>query len=420
MVSAGVPDSSALKPRRRARAARALLGVLTALMLFAAAACTAAEPDVGAPDPGNPPDGTVPLPEAIELEFLIDGFEQPLYVTGAGDGSGRLFVLEKTGRVWVVRGVERSEVFLDLSGVVSTESEQGLLGIAFSPSFAEDGIVWADYTRSDGATMVSSFHADGDRADETDEYVWLTVSQPYQNHNGGMIAFGPDGHLYVGLGDGGSGGDPDGNGQDPNTLLGSVLRLNVRYDASEVRDTAYGIPEDNPFFSVREKRSEIWAYGLRNPWRFSFDRETGDLWIGDVGQGAWEEIDFQPADSAGGENYGWNVLEGTHPYPPDAPAPDAPDRFTPPVFEYDRDAGKSVTGGYVYRGSEIPWLVGTYVYGDFVDGRIWGLTRAADGTVENQLLLQTPYAISSFGEDDAGELYVVDFGGGIYKVVPAE
>jgi glucose/arabinose dehydrogenase len=420
MVGADSPHGTVSRPGWRALAARISAGILVALMLSAGAACTTAEPDAGAPGPGNPPDGTVPLPEAVELELVIDGFEQPLYVTGAGDGSGRLFVLEKTGRVSVVRGMERGEVFLDLSGAVSTESEQGLLGIAFSPSFAEESIVWVNYTRADGATVVSSFPASGDRADETDEYVWLTVPQPFANHNGGMIAFGPDGHLYVGLGDGGSGGDPDGNGQDPNTLLGSILRLNVRYDASEVRDTAYGIPEDNPFFSVRGKRSEIWAYGLRNPWRFSFDRETGDLWIGDVGQSAWEEIDFQPADSAGGENYGWNVLEGTHPYPPDASAPDDPDRFTPPLFEYDRDAGKSVTGGYVYRGSEIPWLQGTYVYGDFVDGRIWGLTRAADGTVENRLLLQTPYAISSFGEDDAGELYVVDFGGGIYRMVPAE
>ncbi|MDP2300192.1 MAG: PQQ-dependent sugar dehydrogenase, partial [Actinomycetota bacterium] len=323
-----------------------------------------------------------------------------------------------TGHVWTVEGGERTEVFLDLSETVSTESEQGLLGIAFSPSFAEDGVFVASYTRADGTSVLSRFLVSGETADPASEQVLLTQAQPFKNHNGGMIAFGPDGYLYYGLGDGGSGGDPQGNGQDLSTLLGTIMRLDVLRDGDMSATTPYGIPDDNPFVGRSDARPEIWAWGLRNPWRFSFDSQTGDLWIGDVGQSAWEEIDFQPADSAGGENYGWNLLEGTHPYPPDA-AMRAGD-FTAPIVEYDRDAGKSVTGGYVYRGTAIPGLAGTYLYGDFVDGRIWALVRTEDGTVENRLLAQTHFQISSFGEDDMGELYVVDFAGGIYRLVPAE
>ena len=395
-----------------------LLGVIVALA--ATAGCVATPSDPVVVDPGAPPAEEPPAEPGglasltLGFEPIIDGFEQPLYVTGAGDGSGRLFVVEKTGRIWVVRDGERSEVFLDLSEQVSTTSEQGLLGLAFSPSFAEDGVFFVNYTDADGASVVSSFLATGDVADPTSEFVWLTVDQPYANHNGGMIAFGPDGYLYVGLGDGGSGGDPEGNGQNLMTLLGTLLRLEVLRDATRAGDVPYGIPNDNPFVGRPGMRPEIWAYGLRNPWRFSFDRESGDLWIGDVGQSAWEEIDFQPADSAGGENYGWNVYEGTHPYPPDSEP--VIGEFTDPIVEYDRDAGKSVTGGYVYRGSASPELGGVYLYGDFVDGRVWGLKRTPTGT-ENVLLADTKYAITSFGEDDAGELYLVDFNGALYRIV---
>ena len=395
------------------------LTVASLVLLVSAAlgaGCTpAAEPGPapGTPGPAEPP---APRADTISFEQVAEGFDQPLYVTGAGDGSGRLFVLEKTGRAHIVADGQRAGVFLDLSGVVSTESEQGLLGIAFSPAFADDGQVFVSYTDRRGASVLSRFTADGDAVDVASEQVLLTVAQPYKNHNGGMIEFGPDGYLYFGLGDGGSGGDPQGNGQDLTTLLGAMLRIDVMQTGT-ARSNAYAIPADNPFVGRSGARPEIWAYGLRNPWRFSFDRATGDLWIGDVGQNAWEEIDFQPAGSAGGENYGWNIYEGTHTYPPGEPEPANAAEFTGPIFEYDRDAGKSVTGGYVYRGSAIPWLVGTYVYGDFVDGRVWGLTRTSDGGVENRLLAQTHFRISSFGEDDDGELYLVDYSGAVYRIV---
>lgn len=350
----------------------------------------------------------------VGLEPVADGFEQPLYVTGAGDGSNRLFVLEKTGRVWEIREGKRARVTLDLSRKVSTESEQGLLGIAFSPAFADDGLVFVSYTQADGASVLSRFTMNGDTIDAASEKMLLHVAQPYANHNGGMITFGPDGYLYYGLGDGGSAGDPFGNGQDSGSLLGKMLRLDVIGGAGD--PAGYVVPDDNPFIGQAGAKSEIWATGLRNPWRFSFDRATGDLWIGDVGQNAWEEIDLQPADSPGGENYGWNLFEATHPYPPDSVAPDAAG-FTMPIAEYDRAAGTSVTGGYVYRGTATPGLSGTYFYADFSVGRIWALQRAADDSVRTRELLDTGLMIASFGEDDAGELYVVDFNGSVYRMM---
>jgi glucose/arabinose dehydrogenase len=357
------------------------------------------------------PPAVVPLGEVVlEFENVDNGYKQPLFVTGAGDGSKRLFVVEKTGRVWIWAlkdGKRHAEPFLDLSKVVSTSSEQGLLGLAFSPSFRRDGLFYVNYTRADGATVVSRFQAALDSVVGGSETVLLTVAQPYANHNGGMLAFGPDGYLYVGLGDGGSGGDPKGNGQNLGTLLGTLLRIDVGGTGK------YAIPKDNPFVGRTGARPEIWAWGLRNPWRFSFDRETGDLWIGDVGQNAWEEIDFQPAASAGGENYGWNHFEGTHPYPSGSKARSG--EYVAPVIEYDRAAGQSVTGGYVYRGKQQPALLGTYIYGDFSSGRVWGARRTAGG-IENRLLAESGFAISSFGEDDDGELYVVDYNGAIYRL----
>jgi glucose/arabinose dehydrogenase len=354
---------------------------------------------------------------AIDFKLIADGFEQPLFATGAGDSSGRLFVVEKTGRIWILRdGVRSDKAFLDLRDTVSTDSERGLLGLAFSNSFAEDGLFYVDYTDKSGTTTVSRFMASGDAASRGSEQVLLKIKQPYANHNGGMIAFGPDGHLYIGMGDGGSGGDPKGNGQDTSVLLGKMLRIDVAGDRTETRDTEYGIPPDNPFADSTKDAREIWATGLRNPWRFSFDRATGDLWIGDVGQNAWEEIDFQEAGSTGGKNYGWNVFEGTHTYPPDAPMPSDAEKYVQPLVEYDRKAGQSVTGGYVYRGIAQPDLLGTYFYGDYSTGRVWGLRRSPTAA-ENRELADTKYQIVSFGEDDLGELYLVDLSGAVYRVV---
>ncbi|MDO8848911.1 MAG: PQQ-dependent sugar dehydrogenase [Coriobacteriia bacterium] len=400
--------------------------LVLALLLAVTAGCKkepTGEPDVVGTTPAaeEPAESEEPTPTPLAelpltLEPVASAFDQPVFVTGIPDGSGRLVVLEKSGRAWVLEDdVRLVEPLLDLSGVVSTQSEQGLLGMAFSPQFAEDQTVWVNYTRGDGATMISSFTVTGDKADPASEHVWLTIPQPYANHNGGMIAFGPDGMLYIGMGDGGSGGDPQGNGQNPASLLGKMLRIDVLLDGSANASTPYTAPTDNPFVSEPGWAPEIWALGLRNPWRFSFDRKTGDLWIGDVGQNAWEEIDFQPGASAGGENYGWSTWEATHPFPPEA-SPSA-EGFTMPVLEYDRQTGTSITGGYVYRGSAQPALWGTYFYADFSFGRVWGLQRAADGSVQTRLLIDNDMLIASFGEDEDGELYVVDLNGGVYRML---
>lgn len=402
--------------------------LVLAFAVLAGVGCTkepAGEPDVvGTTPPAEEPvEATEPTPTPLSeltlvLEPVADGFDQPLYITGYPDGSGRLVVLEKTGRAWLLDdGVRSAAPFLDLSAAVSTQSEQGLLGMAFEPHFDGEGLVFVNYTRADGATVISSFSVLSDAADPASEYVWLTIPQPHANHNGGMIAFGPDGHLYIGMGDGGSGGDPQGNGQNPAGLLGKMLRISVGLDNSETRDTVYDIPDDNPFVGQAGWAPEIWAYGLRNPWRFSFDRKTGDLWIGDVGQNAWEEIDFLPAPLRAGANFGWAEWEGMHPYPPGSTPPVGLAGLTDPVVEYDRQTGTSVTGGYVYGGTDQPKLRGTYFYADFSFGRIWGLQRAAGGSVETRLLLDNDMLVSSFGEDEDGELYLVDFSGGVYRMV---
>ncbi|MDZ4179773.1 MAG: PQQ-dependent sugar dehydrogenase [Coriobacteriia bacterium] len=370
------------------------------------------------PEPGVP--GTL---EDVDLELVpyLEGLEQPVLLTHAGDGSGRSFVVERTGYVRVVRNGELSPTpFLDISASVSTNSERGLLGLAFPPAYAQNGRFYVNYTDRDGTTTISRFSAsstDPDLAAPDSEQVLLRIEQPHANHNGGHLAFGPDGQLFIGMGDGGSGGDPLRAGQDPYTLLGKMLRIDVGESGQPARGEPYGIPEDNPWAnpdSEEDPLPELWALGLRNPWRFSFDRETDDLWIGDVGQNAWEEIDFEPAGSPGGLNFGWNVLEGTHPYPPDSDPGDT-SRFTMPVVEYDRAAGQSVTGGYVYRGEDHPGLTGVYLYADFSTGRIWGL--APDNTEwKNRLLLESGLQVVSFGEDEDGEIYVVDFAGSVLKV----
>ena len=405
--------------------AAALVATLVAAAAFALAGCAEPEPptvvDPRPPVsteptmPGEPPE---PDLDALEISFtpVADGFEQPLYVTGANDRSGRLFVAEKTGRLQVVGadGDVRTDPFLDLSGQVSTESERGLLGVAFTPDFAQSRVLYVSYTDTGGTSVLARFDSDGERADRASEQVVLRVEQPFANHNGGGIEFGPDGYLYFGLGDGGSGGDPLEHGQNPGTLLGAMLRIDVGGPGEWHAEA--GVPPDNPFVGVDGAEPLIWSYGLRNPWRFSFDRATDDLWIADVGQNAVEEINFQPADSPGGENWGWNLFEGTAPYPPDREVTEDRDEFAWPIVEYRHPIGRSVTGGYVYRGEAYPAMRGVYLYGDYVTGRIWGLART-DAGVENRELAETDMQIASFGEDDDGEVYAVDFrGGGVYRI----
>ncbi|MBW7916447.1 MAG: PQQ-dependent sugar dehydrogenase [Trueperaceae bacterium] len=349
---------------------------------------------------------------AQRLVPVADGLKKPVTITHAGDA--RLFVVQQGGQVRIIRdGALLKEPFLDVSDRVTTGGERGLLGLAFPPDYAASGRFYVYYTGANGESVLSRFEVtrgNPDRADETSEEVLLTHDQPYSNHNGGQLAFGPDGYLYLGLGDGGSGGDPHGNGQDLGTLLAKLLRLDVS------PETGYRVPADNPFVTTPGAKPEIWAYGLRNPWRFSFDRATGDLYIADVGQNAFEEVDFQPAGSRGGENYGWNVMEASHCY--DAGSCDQAG-LTLPVIEYPHGPqwGSSISGGYVYRGEAVPALAGRYVFADFSSGRIWSADPAAGWDVTP--LLQTGFNVSTFGEGVDGELYVADYSGGlIYRVAP--
>jgi glucose/arabinose dehydrogenase len=344
----------------------------------------------------------------LELQPVVGGLDTPVGIAHAGDGSGRLFVVEKVGRIRVVRnGVLRESAFLDITGRVgASASEQGLLGLAFHPDYASNGSLFINYTNQQGNTVIARFSvsSDGARVDPSSEVILLTIAQPAGNHNGGHLAFGPDGYLYAGLGDGGGAGDQFGNGQNGSTFLGTMLRLDV--DSAQ----PYAVPAANPFLGSASVRNEIWAIGLRNPWRFSFDRVTGDLYIADVGQNQYEEVNVQPAESAGGQNYGWPVMEGVHCFPEDRACDQA--GLTLPVVEYDHSQGCSVTGGYVYRGQEFALLEGIYVYGDYCSGRIWGLARTGGGSWRSAQLARADISLSSFGEDEAGELYVVDMGQG--------
>lgn len=346
-------------------------------------------------------------PPEVRLQ-RVAMLEEPVALAVRPDDSA-LYIAEKDGKVVAIRdGAVDPAPVLDVSSQVSLGGEQGLLGLAFSP----DGrSLYVNYTDVDGDTRVVAYGMPGDRADLSSRREVLFVDQPYSNHNGGNLVFGPDGYLYIGLGDGGSGGDPHDNAQSLGTLLGKMLRIDPR----PADGAPYRIPADNPFVTTPGALPEIWAYGLRNPWRYSFDRATGDLWIGDVGQSAWEEVDRQPASSGGGENYGWNVREGSHPYAAGGSLPGAVD----PVFDYPHsDGGCVVTGGYIYRGAAIPDLAGTYVFADFCLGAIEGLRLDGDEVVHEQLGA-TVQAVSSFGEDAQGELYVLSLAGGVYRLAPA-
>ncbi len=418
------------------RAARLLAPLLAALLVLGG--CGRAQParvvdpsgssaeTTQQEQPGRSPTGTAG-DSGVELSRIDvsltprwEGLSEPLFLTSAPGDSSRIFIVEKTGRIRVVRdGRLLEQPYLDLSALVSSGGEQGLLGLAFSPRFIENGRLYVNYTDTSGDTNVVRY-ALADPSSDAPKVAArrrvLLVRQPYSNHNGGCIAFGPDGYLYVGMGDGGSGGDPEDRAQDPGVLLGKILRLDVGEAgdaAAEDMPGTYRIPDDNPFVGRTGYRGEIWALGARNPWRFSFDRVNGDLWIGDVGQSAWEEIDRLPAGK-GGQNLGWNVFEGSHTYPPGRPAPADASRYTMPVAEYPQPTGASVTGGYVYRGSKNPVLQGVYLYGDFVTGRIWGLQL--DGATETRELAKTELSIASFGEDADGELYVCDLRGTVYAI----
>ena len=336
-------------------------------------------------------------------ELRVAGLDLPVHVTHAGDGSGRLFVVEQRGRVRLVEnGVLQPTPFLDITARVGCCGERGLLSVAFPPGFATKRLFYVNYTDRTGSTVVARYRVsdDPDLADPGSEQVVLTVSQPFANHNGGQLAFGPDGYLYVGMGDGGGAGDPQDNGQRRDTLLGKLLRLDV-----ESGQVPYAVPTDNPFRAGAGWRPEIWALGLRNPWRFSFDRSTGDLWIADVGQSSYEEVNFQPAGDPGGRNYGWRVMEGAHCSNPD---PCTSAGLTLPVAEYGRADGCSVTGGHVYRGARWPRMQGVYLYGDYCSGRIWGVRRNGPA-FENALLFDSPFTITTFGEGEDGSVYVADY-----------
>ena len=372
-------------------------------------------PAVPSPSPAPLPSGpsTLPDPSGYEWSLVTDGLTAPVGLVNAMDGSGRLFALEQPGVIRIIQdGSLLPTPFLDIRfRVGSSNSEQGLLGLAFHPAYSENGYFFVNYTQSNGDTVIARYRvsADPSIADPASEVRLLEVEQPYANHNGGDLAFGPDGYLYVSLGDGGSGGDPHNNGQSTNTLLGALLRIEVGEAES------YSIPQTNPFASGGG-RPEIWAYGLRNPWRISFDSQTGDLYIADVGQNSWEEINFQPAGSPGGGNYGWNIMEALHCY--ESTECDQTGLILP-VVEYALrvDGNCAVTGGYVYRGNSLPAWQGIYIYGDYCSGKVWGLFQNQAGGWENGLLFETDARITTFGQDESGEIYLVNHRGSVYQLI---
>ena len=360
--------------------------------------------------------GAVPLqaPPGVEAVPINFGYDDPVHVTNAGDGTGRIFVVERPGQVWIVQfGEELPEPFLDIRDVVGDSGqEQGLLSIAFHPEFGTNGVFYVNYTDLSGDTVIARYRAaEGEnQADGDSGLVLLRIEQPFQNHNGGQVVFGPDGYLYVGMGDGGSADDPQGNGQNLNTLLGKILRFDV------TDPDVLAIPPGNPFVGDPAARDEIWAYGLRNPWRFTFDRETGDLYIGDVGQDRVEEVHFIPRAQLEGAalNFGWNVMEGSECF---ERAECDRTGLIEPVAEYGHGLGCSITGGFVYRGQERPALTGVYLYGDWCSGLIWGLIPDGAGGWVSEIVGQAEIGISSFGEDESGEMYVAGmFTGALYEV----
>lgn len=419
MLLAACQTESSEPPPTAASTTAAAQPTATTAPTLASTAETPAEstavPTAAAPtETPLPPEPTAAAAQPVssfQLQLIADGFLRPLYLTHAGDE--RLFVLDQIGLISIIQGGQQlGTPFLDITDRVNSRAnEQGLLGLAFHPNYAANGYFYVHYSGANGETTISRFQvtADPNTADASSEKILLTVAQPYGNHNGGQILFGPDGYLYIGLGDGGSQNDPQNNAQNPNALLGKILRIDV--DGGD----PYAIPGDNPFVNDPNYRPEVWAMGLRNPWRFSFDRATNDLYIADVGQNAWEEVNFQPAGTSG-LNYGWRQFEGNNCYQDNCVL----QNHTPPIFEYNHSGGHcSVTGGYVYRGQASPVLTGNYFVADYCSGIMWRLFRNADGTWNNDQIGQTGFLVSSFGEDVNGEIYVVSQSeGAVYLLVP--
>ncbi len=352
-------------------------------------------------------------PSQVSYESFITGLDKPVAMTHAGDS--RVFVVEQhTGKIKVFdEGGTELGTYLNMSGKISTGNEQGLLGLAFHPNYKSNGYFYINYTTTSGSSRVCRFQvsgADSNMANAATETLIIQVSQPYANHNGGSVVFGPDGYMYIGFGDGGSSGDPNGNAQNGNSLLGKMLRIDI--DGG----FPYAIPADNPFVSDANVKDEIWALGLRNPWKYSFDKETGDLWIGDVGQNAYEEIDLQLASSAGGENYGWRCYEGNNEY--NTTGCDAQGSYDSAVYEIGHASGAcSVTGGYVYRGGQYTDIEGHYFFSDYCTGEVWSLL--SDGAGEFELNTHADFGgnVVSFGEDMSGQLYGLTISGEIKKII---
>jgi hypothetical protein len=361
----------------------------------------------------GPPVSGIP---AMTARLVVSGLRQPLDLQAAPGDAERLYVVEQGGRIRVVRnGQLQAAAFLDIASRISTGGERGLLGLAFHPQFATSRRFFVNYTNPAGHTYISEFRASSaDAADPASERLLLEVAQPFANHNGGALAFDASGRLLIALGDGGSGGDPQNNGQRLDTLLGKIVRIDV--DAG----SPYGIPADNPLLGRPGARGEIWAYGLRNPFKIAFDRPSGDLYIGDVGQNRIEEIDVGTAARRGGENYGWRLTEGTQCFNPASGCDRAGQ--TPPVYEYTHSEGCSVTGGVVYRGCRVPALAGTYFFGDFCSGLVRSFRLASGQATELRDWTASTRGVnspSSFGLDAAGELYIVDYDGEVYRLEPS-
>jgi glucose/arabinose dehydrogenase len=393
---------------------RAVLFFVCVLLLLSACAFSPSDASLVIDQQVDPcsirtPSPTVPK---IELVRVINGLSRPVHLTHADDNSGRLFLVEQPGRILIFQnGTLLPTPFLDIRNRVSFGGERGLLSVAFHPKYASNGRFFVNYTRSDNGlkTFISEFRVSKENPNVADptERVVLAIDQPFNNHNGGLNKFGPDGFLYIGMGDGGAAGDPQDNGQRLDTLLGKLLRIDIDKTNNGL---AYAVPPDNPFVGRANVKSEIWAYGLRNPWRYSFDRCTGRLYLGDVGQNKYEEINLIER----GKNYGWRMMEGAHCFNPSDDCNRA--GFELPIAEYDHSSGCSVTGGYVYRGKHFPGLQGRYFFGDYCGGQMWALSQDENGAWKMTILSAANFSISSFGEDQEGELYLLDYNGSVYRL----